>query len=79
MWEYGIMAQTITLHEGIENLDSDRIAEDFMAVAVPGMRQINAALQNPPPGVQGPMEIVSHDIVRLGSTLLLTTVIRYKK
>jgi hypothetical protein len=75
-WQYSILTQAIPVGNWIEEVDHDSLARNFMEASLPSITNMNQAASNPPPGTKD-VEYLSHSIVRMGSTLLLTILMRH--
>ncbi len=78
MWKYYSMVNCFEVTPIFDAAPSEAKAQVMAAGLGPLVQQVSEGMQTLPQahGVMG--EIVSHDIVRCGNTMILTSIIRYR-
>ena len=76
-WSYGILMQSLQLPANVDQMRADVVAEGF-AYQLPKIAEaVTNAMKHLPNGLTGG-EPISHSMVRVGSTLLVTILFRHR-
>jgi hypothetical protein len=76
-WEYGILAQGLAVKPEAIAASGAELTQELMDQLNQQLDQVNALVRDPSRfGQPGPIELLSHDIVLVGQTLVLSLLVR---